>query len=201
MSNEECGKVLTKILDSLDVLHGPNGCPWDRKQTFKSLRFSVLEEAHEVLDALDQEDIHNLREELGDLLFNVLFLAKIAQKEGHFTTEQMLAEFNEKLIRRHPHVFGDIKVSDIEDVRKVWEQVKKEEKSERKTPFEGIPKGMPALAKAVKFAKHFEKCEKPHLFEGKEELAELLWRIAKEAAEQGIDAESVLREHLNKLIG
>jgi tetrapyrrole methylase family protein / MazG family protein len=199
MSNEQCGAAFTKILDTLDTLHGPNGCPWDRKQTFQSLRTSLLEEAHEVLEALDQEDIHNLREELGDLLFNVLFLGKIAQKEAHFTIEEMLLEFNEKLIRRHPHVFGEISVDSIEQVKQVWEQVKQEEKGHRKTPFEGIPKGMPALAKAVKMAKHFEIREEKSLFKGKEELAELLWQTAQEAYKQGLDAESILRERLSTL--
>lgn len=199
MSNRECGKLLTQLLETLDTLLGPNGCPWDRKQTYQSLRSSLLEETHEVLEALDHQDIHNLREELGDLLFNVLFIGKIAEKEKHFTIAQAIGDFQEKIIRRHPHVFGEEKVSSIEEVKEVWAKVKNKEKSHRKSPFEGIPKGLPALSKAAKMAKHFNAPSHPALFNGSEELASLLWSIAFQADEQGLDPESALREYLKKL--
>ena len=125
-------KDFSEILEILDTLMGPQGCPWDRKQTFDSLRESVVEEAQEVVEAVDEGDDAHLCEELGDLLFNVVFYCKIAEKEGKFTTANMLNTLKDKLIRRHPHVFGDAVINNEEELKAQWERIKQEERA-RKT--------------------------------------------------------------------
>ena len=128
-------KDFSEILEILDRLMGPNGCPWDRKQTFESLRESVLEEAQEVVEAVDEGDDAHLCEELGDLLVNVVFYCKIAEKEGRFTTVDVLNGLRDKLIRRHPHVFGDAVIETEEELRAQWDRIKEEERA-RKTSIE-----------------------------------------------------------------
>lgn len=198
MKNQKSGQEFAALLDTLDQLLGPNGCPWDRKQTYHSLRSSLLEEAYEVLDALDRLDIHEIKEELGDLLFNVAFLTKIGEKEKHFTCEEVIDQFHKKIRGRHPHVFGDIKVNSIEEVYTVWEAAKSKEKSERKHVFEGIPEQLPALAKANKVVKKLGVCEKA-LFETEEELSDLLLGLVAHARKKGIDPEAALRKRLREM--
>jgi len=125
-------KDFNEVLEILDRLMGPKGCPWDRKQTFESLRGSVVEEAQEVVEAVDEGDDAHLCEELGDLMFNVVFYCKIAEKEGRFTTVDMLNGLRDKLIRRHPHVFGDAVIKNEEELLAQWERIKEEERA-RKT--------------------------------------------------------------------
>ena len=138
-------------------LRGPDGCPWDREQTIASLRGFVLEETYEVLDAIDRADHDALRGEIGDLIFEGVFLARIEEDEGRFTVADSLRAINEKLIRRHPHVFGDEGVagaSSIDTAGKVvqqWEQIKAREQQAAgvtRSLLRGMPKGMPALLRA-----------------------------------------------------
>ncbi len=133
-------------------LRAPDGCPWDRKQTHKSLRPYLLEETYEVLDALDRDDPQALMEELGDLLLQILMHTQIATEEGEFTMPDVLRHIHRKMVRRHPHVFGDVQVRDADEVLRNWEQIKKqEEKAQgraRKSILEGVGKALPALAKA-----------------------------------------------------
>lgn len=110
------------------VLRGPEGCAWDRKQTHESLKKYVLEEAHEVVEAIEEGDVDHLKEELGDLLLQVFLHAQIAEDDGLFQMEDVLASLNEKMIRRHPHVFGDEKLTDEDDILRQWKQIKEEEK-------------------------------------------------------------------------
>lgn len=119
-------------------------CPWDKAQTPKSLRQFILEEAYETIEAIDNEDWGELRKELGDLLLQIVFQAEIAEEENRFTLESVLQHINEKLIERHPHVFGEVKVKDAADVKNNWERIKVE-KENRQTIFEGLPKVMSAL--------------------------------------------------------
>jgi MazG family protein len=125
-------KNFSEILEILDRLMGPQGCPWDAKQTFESLCESVMEEAAEVVEAVEEGDDPHLCEELGDLLFNVVFYCKIAEKEGRFTTVDVLDGLKEKLIRRHPHVFGDAVVETEEELLAQWNRIKEEEKKSRR---------------------------------------------------------------------
>ena len=134
-------------------LRGPDGCPWDREQTFESLRSYLIEESFEVADALDRGDLDELREELGDLLLQVVFLAQLAGERQAFTVDDVCRAINEKMIRRHPHVFGDDHADDSEQVLEHWERIKRQEKADRDggapvSILAGVPKALPALLKA-----------------------------------------------------
>jgi tetrapyrrole methylase family protein/MazG family protein len=138
-------------------LRAPEGCPWDREQTHLSLRRYLLEEAYEVLHALDAEDAEALRGELGDLLLQIVLHAQIATEEGAFTMADVLAEIQEKMIRRHPHVFGDVNVAGAGEVVRNWEQIKAEERKDKPAQANGAlgetPLGLPALAQAETYQK------------------------------------------------
>ncbi|HIC95376.1 TPA: nucleoside triphosphate pyrophosphohydrolase, partial [Candidatus Bipolaricaulota bacterium] len=137
---------LTTLQDVVAHLRAPDGCPWDREQTHQTLRPYLLEEAYEVLAALDADDPQLLREELGDLLLQILLHAQIAVEEGEFSLAQVAESIIAKLIHRHPHVFGDVMVADAQEVIRNWEQLKREERGERGGIFSGIPASLPALA-------------------------------------------------------
>ena len=117
-----------EFVATIAALRSENGCPWDRKQTHESLKECLVEETGEVLEAIDKKDDANLCEELGDVLLQVVMHAQIAAEEGRFTIEDVISGVNEKMIRRHPHVFGDIKVSSVEEGLDLWEQIKQKEK-------------------------------------------------------------------------
>ena len=144
---------LEKLVDIIAVLRSKNGCPWDREQTHKSLRPNMLEEAYEAVDAIDDENISNLREELGDVLLQVVLHAQIAKDEGEFDIEDVARELSAKLIHRHPHVFGTEKVNSADDVVVNWDKLKKEEKTYRKSVLDGISKSQSALMSAQKISK------------------------------------------------
>ena len=144
---------LDKLIETVRILRSPEGCEWDRQQTHKSLKPNMLEEAYEAVDAIDSNDMANLREELGDVLLQVLLHAQIADDEGDFNLDDVAKELNEKLIHRHPHVFGNAKVNSAEDVVKNWEILKKEEKKDRKSAMDGISKAQSALMSAQKISK------------------------------------------------
>ncbi len=140
--------------ETIAHLRAPEGCPWDREQTHQTLRRHLLEETYEVLEALDEDDPEALREELGDLLLQVVLQTQIAIDEEEFRMPEVVAGINAKITRRHPHVFGDVKVNGAEDVTRNWEIIKQAEKEaagkaeERKSALDGIPRGLPALAEA-----------------------------------------------------
>lgn len=120
------------FLDIIAQLRAPGGCPWDQKQTHESLKDCLLEEAQEVLDAIDNKDDDNLCEELGDVLLQVVMHAQIAAEEGRFTMDDVVQGVSEKMVRRHPHVFGDIKVSSVEEGLDLWNAIKQQEKENKK---------------------------------------------------------------------
>ncbi len=120
-----------KLRDVIAVLRGPNGCPWDRKQTHESLKKYLVEETEEVLEAIDGDDIAHLVEELGDVLLQVMLHSQIGEDNGYFTVDDVIRSTTEKMIRRHPHVFGDVQVESEEELTDLWEKIKKEEKTER----------------------------------------------------------------------
>lgn len=138
-------------------LHAPGGCPWDRKQTHQSLAKYTLEEAYEVVDAIEHGGSDDLAEELGDVLLQVFLHSEIAGEAGRFTLNDVIAKISEKLIRRHPHVFGDVQVSGAADVEANWEVLKKAEKSERISVLDGIPRSLPALVMAAELQKRMRK--------------------------------------------
>ncbi len=138
-----------RLVQIMDTLRGENGCPWDKKQTRESLKPYLIEEAYEVLEAIEDKDSKKLKEELGDLLYQILFHARISKEESEFDIEDVLSASCEKMVRRHPHVFGDKKADSAEEVLKQWEEIKKGEKgNDRKSILEGVPAHLPALLRA-----------------------------------------------------
>lgn len=127
-------------------LRGKDGCPWDREQSHESLKPYIIEETYEVLDAIDRKDDDELREELGDVLLQIVFHAQIAAEQSRFTMDDVAAAIVEKLKRRHPHVFGSVEVEDSREVLRNWEEIKKEEGKD--SVLDGVPDGLPALLKA-----------------------------------------------------
>ena len=142
-----------ELVEVIARLRAPDGCPWDREQTHKTLRPNMLEEAYEAVDAIDSGDLSNLKEELGDVLLQVVLHAQIASEEGAFNIEDVARELKEKLIHRHPHVFGNTKVDSAADVMVNWDKLKQEEKTERKSQLDGISKSQSALMSAQKISK------------------------------------------------
>ena len=144
---------LEKLVDIIAVLRSERGCPWDREQTHKTLRPNMLEEAYEAVDAIDDGDIPNLREELGDVLLQVVLHAQIAKDNGEFDIEDVAKELSDKLIHRHPHVFGTEHVNSADDVVTNWDKLKKKKKTYRTSILDGISKSQSALMSAQKISK------------------------------------------------
>lgn len=145
-SRQEKIEALGRIIDTLDVLRVQ--CPWDRKQTNESLRPNTIEEVFELCDALINDDAANIKKELGDVLLHVLFYAKIGEEQSRFDIADIADALNEKLIFRHPHVFGETKVNNSQEVEQNWEQIKLKEKGGNKTVLGGVPSALPAMIKA-----------------------------------------------------
>ena len=222
-SDRSAGDAFQQLVDIMARLRGPGGCPWDHEQTLESLRQFVLEEAYEVLDAIDRGDHDDLRGEIGDFIFEGVFLARIAEDEGRFTVADSLRAICDKLIRRHPHVFGD--ASGVETPRRVveqWEQIKaREQKDAGKTRslLGGIPRALPALLRAHeigiraaavgfdwnrtsdvvdKIDEELAELRTAVREEGiqrtEEEMGDLLFAIANLARKLGIEPEAALRK-------
>ncbi|MFN8635858.1 MAG: nucleoside triphosphate pyrophosphohydrolase [Chloroflexota bacterium] len=138
-------------------LRAPGGCPWDQKQTRQSLAKYVLEEAYEVVDAIEHHGPEELSEELGDLLLQVFLQSELSEQDGGFTLNDVVERITTKLIRRHPHVFGDVQVSGASDVEVNWEALKKAEKGERVSALDGVPRSLPALTMAAEIQKRMKK--------------------------------------------
>ncbi len=148
---ESSGALFERLLGIMATLRGPNGCPWDREQTRNSLRPYLIEEAYEVLEALDGADAGHLQEELGDVLFQVVFHAQIAAELGEFTMAHLLQRLNEKMTRRHPHVFGAAPVATATEALVQWEALKQREAQAAGRPrsvIDGVPRALPALLRA-----------------------------------------------------
>ncbi len=192
-------------------LRAPDGCPWDRKQTHHSLRPYLLEEAYEVLAALDAEDPDALKEELGDLLIQVALHVQIATEEGEFKLKDVIAHVVTKLIRRHPHVFGDTQVADAEDVARNWERIKAQERvangqeAQGKTLLDGVPTALPALALAQTYVARLARIGYPlpekEAVAGltEEALGKALLHLVEQAQAAGLDAEAALRQAAARL--
>lgn len=170
-------ETLVKIMAKLRHKHG---CPWDRQQTHASLRQYLLEETYEVIETIDNEDYTELRNELGDLLLQIVFHSQIAQESGHFTIWDVIRSINEKLIRRHPHVFGEEKIETAEAQKINWEKIK--QKEGRKSVLDGVPKSLSALLRA-----HRIQNKASHLgFDW--ENAEQVWEKVEEEIKEFLDA-------------
>ncbi len=145
-------RSLRRIFALIDALRGENGCPWDRKQTSESMGRYLVEETFELLDAIQSGSSRRVREELGDVLFQVFFIAELEQDNGHFRIEDVVNTIVEKMIRRHPHVFGDETADDTDRIRRRWHQIKKEEKKsgDADSVLDSIPANLPALLRAYR---------------------------------------------------
>jgi len=196
--------AINDLLTVMAALRSPEGCPWDKEQTHMSLRMHAVEEVYELIDAIEAGDDHEMLEELGDLLLQVIFHSQLAKERGAFDFETVARAMSEKLLRRHPHVFGNTEVKTVDGVWAQWEQIKKEEKQgthrERTSVLDGIPKHLPALMRAEKLIK---KARKATLLEQKRsgkmsptKLGKELYRLAEYAQRQGWSAEDILRAEL-----
>ena len=211
MKKNQSTKRKPSINDLLAVmarLRSPTGCPWDREQDHLSLRFHAIEEVYELMDAIEAGDDHEMAEELGDLLLQVVFHCQLAGERGAFDFEEVSRRIVEKLIRRHPHVFGDSKAKTVDAVWAQWEQIKKAEKKgtkhERPSALDGIPKHLPALLRAEKLVKKARKAKlladtttKPAA-RAKAEVAKQLFELTQFAQGKGWSAEELLRTETRK---
>jgi uncharacterized protein YabN with tetrapyrrole methylase and pyrophosphatase domain len=200
--------AMVDLLEIMATLRSPQGCPWDREQDHLSLRFHAVEEVYELIDAIENGDDHEMAEELGDLLLQVVFHCQLARERGAFDFEDVARHIADKLLRRHPHVFGDVKVKDVDEVWANWEKIKAAEKHgtrhARVSALDGIPKHLPALMRAEKLLK---KARKAKLLEaepprpprvGKTTLARQLFELARQAQARGWSAEDLLRREIAK---
>ena len=145
------------LADVMQVLREPGGCPWDREQDFDTIRANLIEECYEFLEAVDDKDTHGMAEELGDILMQVVFHARMAEEKGMFSLQDVIDGVTDKLIERHPHVFGTVKVANSDEVLTNWEAIKLQEKPERERVLDGIYKGLPSLLRAHKIQKRVAK--------------------------------------------
>ncbi len=188
----------------MEKLRSPGGCPWDQQQTHVSIAKDLLEESAELIEAIETQDDAAMLEELGDVLLQIVFHAHLAKERGVFEFKDIVQSISEKLVRRHPHVFGNITAEGIDVVYEQWERIKREEKSgtrmERHSALDGNPMHMPALMRAQKV---FKKALKAGLLEESEisdksiseqEVGNDLFRIAAIAQQNGWDAETILRK-------
>ena len=199
---------IRQVLEIMAALRAPDGCPWDREQDHQSLRWHAVEEVYELLDAIESKDDVELSEELGDVLLQVVFHAQLGKERGAFDFETICQQLADKLVRRHPHVFGDIQVNDVDQVWANWEKIKKSEKQgtrhERPSALDGIPRQLPALMKAQKLWKKAVKAgltepiPKPSS-QSKKKLAQALWEITQTCQQLGWSAEELLAGEIKKM--
>ncbi len=180
MAEPNVADAFTRLVGIMARLRGPGGCPWDREQTPESLRPYLLEEAYEVLEAIDHGDPGPLRDELGDLLLQIVFQSQLAAEAGRFTVADVATAITDKLVRRHPHVFGDVQVRDARDVVRNWTRIKAEERRAAGSDglFVGVPAALPALARAQEIG---EKAR--HVGLDWPDLAGVLAKVREEQAE------------------
>jgi tetrapyrrole methylase family protein / MazG family protein len=208
------GRWLLDLIKVMARLRAPGGCPWDREQTHRTLARHLLEETYELLDAIDRDDADATRDELGDVLLQVVFHAQIAADEGRWDVDDVARGLVEKLVHRHPHVFGDVEVSGADEVLTNWEKLKAEEAGSRGGADEDIPVTLPALARAAKvqrraagwgaewpttsaaiqaLAVETASLETAGSTDAEEHIGELLFAAVAAARKLGVDAESALR--------
>lgn len=216
---------LEKLIKIVEALRAPNGCQWDREQTHQSLRPNMLEEAYEAVDAIDDNDMHHLEEELGDVLLQVVLHSQIAKEEGAFDIESVAKTLSDKLIHRHPHVFGDAKVSSTKEILEAWDRLKQEEKQHRTSAMDGVSRAQSALMAAQKISKKAvktgfeweceedlykcifsefdefkEACQEKNFEHMEEEFGDILFAVVNLARWNKIDAEQALLKSNKKFM-
>ncbi|HPD57102.1 MAG TPA: nucleoside triphosphate pyrophosphohydrolase [Smithellaceae bacterium] len=218
------------LISIIKQLRSPDGCPWDKKQKPADIGKYILEEAYEVVDALENKNVQNIKEELGDLLFQILFLAEMYEEESMFFLNDVITEIRDKMIRRHPHVFGDKKVDSVEAVKENWQKIKKMERankkdSEKDNLFANVPRSLPALKRAQEITslasdygfdwstiQGVEKklqeelnefsaaLKKGEKGEIEEELGDIIFTLVNLCRFAGVDAEAALTKTINKFL-
>lgn len=199
--------AIKDLLNVMSKLRSPKGCPWDREQTHHSLRWHAVEEVYELMDAIEAKDDHEMEEELGDLLLQVVFHCQLAKERGAFDFERVARHIADKLIRRHPHVFEGLKVKNIDQVWANWERIKRAEKHgthrARPSALDGVPRHLPALQRAEKLTKKARKAKlempepKPSA-RTKAQVGKELLALARYAQSKGWSAEDLLRQETRK---
>jgi tetrapyrrole methylase family protein/MazG family protein len=224
----QSGKALEELLEIMKRLRAPDGCPWDREQTHESLKSGLIEEAYEVIDAIESGSDSALQEELGDLLLQIVFHSQLGEEDGAFNFSDVAQGVSDKLVRRHPHVFGEVAVSGTAEVLQNWDAIKKAEKKTGDTPASivaGIPKHLPALQKAHQiqkraaragfdwaciddvFAKLHEEIEevkeaisRDHEMDIRDELGDLLFSVVNISRYLGYNPEELLNHNIKKFV-
>jgi tetrapyrrole methylase family protein/MazG family protein len=192
----------SRLQEIVAHLRAPDGCPWDREQTLQSLRKDMIEELYELLEALDDDDDAKIGEELGDAALVVTMLAQIAAEEERFRWPQVMDQVCEKLIRRHPHVFGEVAVSGVDEVLANWAAIKEEEAGGKlqvaggRSPsvLDSVPRALPALVLASKYQSRLARARIAPDLDGAEAIGVALWELVAEARAVDVDAETALRE-------
>lgn len=215
-------KTFSDIVELSRYLRSPEGCPWDRKQTLESLRQYILEEAYEVIEAIESDDNTELVEELGDFLFQVVFASQIASEEGRFSVDDVISNLHNKLVRRHPHVFGENRAENADEAVKSWQSEKLKEKSEKKSLLD-VPRGMPSLMRAQRVGEKASQAgfdwddirgvldkikeeiteleseiERQDKGKAKNELGDLIFAVVNLSRHLGADAETVSHRAVDK---
>ena len=204
------GSAINDLIEVMERLRAPDGCPWDREQDHKSIRFHAVEEVYELIDAIEMDDDDEMLEECGDLLLQVVFHCQLAKERNAFDFEKAARSITDKLIRRHPHVFGDSDADNVDAVWAQWEKIKREEKKgtqhERPSVLDGIPRHLPALQRAEKLVKKVRKngLSKIPLAKPikqrytKASLSKELFALAEYAQNKGWQPEALLRAETKK---
>ncbi len=215
-------EAIVRIREIVARLRAPDGCPWDREQTLASLKTCLIEEAYELMDVMDKDDLPSHREELGDVLLQIIFQVQVREEKGELSFVEVVNELCDKLVRRHPHVFGEVKAESTEEVLANWEAIKKTEKGGApRSPFAGIPDALPALLKTQRMISKANKSGLAEIKFNQEDLrrqyeefelalcndsltekdvGKLLFAIAGIAKEKKIEAENALQDEVKRCI-
>ncbi len=196
---------VNRLIDIVKRLRAPDGCPWDREQTHKSIRGHLVEECAELLEAIDLESPEKMREELGDVLMHIVLHAEIESENGHFDFYDVARELGDKLVRRHPHVFGELKAGGSSQVLKIWQDVKTKEKKERAIGglFDGIPPQLSALRYALDIAKKADPKTLERAAENAKaknspalKIGRAMFELVRKAAAKKVEPEAALRDYI-----
>lgn len=198
---------LEKLIFTLEKLRGPDGCPWDKEQTHQSIVTCLIEEVSELIETIDNQDMNHMKEELGDVLLHILFHASIANTHHHFNIDDVAKALNEKLIRRHPHVFEDAQISTMDELWVQWEKIKKEEKGHvgQNPTFKHLPPKLPSLLYATEVYKQIKKAklDEAECFKKQDteelEFGRKLFELVISARNSNIDPETALRKFSDHL--
>jgi len=201
-------RAIDDLITVMAALRSPQGCPWDREQDHRTLRFHAVEEVYELLDAIESGDDHEMAEELGDLLLQVVFHCQLGRERGAFDFDRVARHIVDKLVRRHPHVFGDSRAKTVDAVWTQWEIIKRAEKQgtrhARASALDGIPRHLPALLRAEKLVKKARKAKllpaskKRSRIKSRAALAQELFKLSAQAQAKGWSAEELLRDEVKR---